>query len=137
MKHLFVLGVLLFLSMHLQAQLHAAEPFAETLHITAQQKAQVKKADDTYLHEMSTMRHRAATGYNAPKHIQLQHVFSLIRRLELLEQILTPEQFAHLQQHYFDIAPDKNWLAAFYKKHGLLPIEAAVAKKQQQLKQRQ
>ena len=91
--------------------------------LTSGQIQQMAAIDTEYLHDMAGIRERAETNYNEPKHIHLQHKYSLLRRLRAFRKILSPEQYEQVVKAKFDIAPDKDWLATFYKKNKLVPIE--------------
>ena len=134
MKLFFTISFLVFMSSFSHAQTKKRiDSLAQILELSREQKETLIEINGYYLNDMDGIKDRADTGYNPPRHIQYQHVYTLIRRLKALEKLLTPEQYKKIREIDFDIYPFKEWLAAFYKRNKLPTIEAAVAKREMQL----
>lgn len=97
--------------------------------ITSQQVLKLMQIDTVYLQEMENKKEEAETGYNPPHAIQLQHTYSLLRRLKGYRNVLTEEQYSKMKKLRFDIYPYKEWMDAFYKKNKRPPIKEAIASK--------
>ena len=104
----------------------------DSFKLNSTQVREMAEIDTSYLRDMFGIRERAETGYNEPKHIHYQHKYTIMGRLKALRKILTPEQYQHIIQTRYDISPDREWLAAFYKKNKLMPIEQVVKKLEEQ-----
>lgn len=105
--------------------------------ITSQQVLKLMQIDTVYLQEMENMKEEAETRYNPPHAIQLQHKYSLLRRLNGYKSILDEEQYSKIKKLRFDIYPYKEWMASFYKKNKLTTIEDAVEKEMQKFKEKE
>lgn len=100
----------------------------QELNLTSNQIIKLVQFDTVYLQEMQNRKEEAETAYNPPHAIQLQHKYSLLRRLRGYKSILDEEQYIKMKKLRFDIYPYKEWMAAFYKKNKLPPIKEAIAR---------